>query len=742
MNNNVNFKEKCSIDGLTHSQNEINQRNILSRFNIQNQIGQGSFGKVFEIREKNSKKIYAAKVSIQSLEEIDSNTKKNLSREVNIISKLNHPCVLKFILFSPIDFKKKKKPVIITEYAKNGTLYELLERERTSQTEVKFNDTLKIIIIYGIVSAMSYIHSNDIIHCDLKPENILLDDFLHPKIADYGLSIINDTFDSPTNNETIKGTPRYISPEIWKSYQYTKACDVYAFAIIVFEIMTLEKPFSDINSYVLMNKIAEGARPEFNKQIPESYKDLIERCWAENPKDRPTFSDILIELKQNHEFITDKVNEDEFIKFVKFIDGHDISFDSNSFINIENAQKFNLINRSNIKNIKICTQFNCKLFPFKYYCKLCDESRKRVDEAEKGNIDEQYKVGKYLIEGRYDFPQDIVLGEKYLKESMNKGSKKSFIYYIIMHIKGKRIPKNHSKVKELLDKKHSQDDDAIYLLLYGFLCKNEDKIIEAKNFFIQAMEKGNTSAIYEYAKLLLLTNKNESMKFFQEAVRKGSKEAMYKYGSILNNDEGIELIKQSAKKNYSKALYYYYKKFPNQVNSLEYLKKAADKCHIQSMHEYGLLMLNNENGLKEEELLRHLKKASDNGNIDSMYEYGKVIIEGNKNVQSNPKIGSKYIRISANIGHTDAMGYYGKLLLEGKGVAINYKEAIIYLIKGIEKGSGIAMNSYGYAFEYGLGVPLNYEEANKYYKMANEYDNTLSYQNVKDSIDIGSFNSP
>ena len=142
----------------------------------------------------------------------------DISREVSILSQLNHPSVLKFIHFSATNFKGRKKPVIITEYAPNGTLKDFIELDQ-SNTNFNWDDTRKLIVVYGIASAMSYLHSHDILHRDLKPAYILMDDFLLSKIADFGLSKIStiEKVDSILNTTygVIKGTPIYMAPEIW-----------------------------------------------------------------------------------------------------------------------------------------------------------------------------------------------------------------------------------------------------------------------------------------------------------------------------------------------------------------------------------------------------------------------------------------------------------------------------------------------------------------------------------------------
>ena len=104
--------------------------------------------------------------------------------------------------------------MIITDYATNGTLENILELDMKNQdknpNELILNPTKRLIILYGIASGMSYLHSHNIIHCSLKPSHIYLDDFLFPKITEFGESelisenpIPNISSDSPNSSYCI-----------------------------------------------------------------------------------------------------------------------------------------------------------------------------------------------------------------------------------------------------------------------------------------------------------------------------------------------------------------------------------------------------------------------------------------------------------------------------------------------------------------------------------------------------------
>lgn len=324
---------------MTHSSISLDKdyKFELNRFQIMNLIGKGMFGEVYKIKEKGTGNIFAAKISLSEANYKDGNKSLllNLSREVNNMSKLNYPSIAKFIGFSLYDFDGNPKSVIITEYVPKGSLKEQIKQERKGIPDRLWNDTKKLIALYGIASAMKYLHSRKIIHRDLKPENILLDDDLCPKIIDFGISkTLHQDQNSMTNQSTggFKGTILYSAPEVLNDDNYTYAGDVYSFAFVAYEIMMVKEPFENYSFSKLMSKIVSWSRPEFDSTIPDAYKSLIEECWAQNPSERPTFDQIVEKLKTEKEFVTELVDEAEFLNYIDYIDSFVDSYQSDKSI--------------------------------------------------------------------------------------------------------------------------------------------------------------------------------------------------------------------------------------------------------------------------------------------------------------------------------------------------------------------------------------------------------------------------
>ena len=85
----------------------------------------------------------------------------------------------------------------------------------------------------------------------------------------------------------------YIAPEIFKGFPFSKESDIYSFGMIMWELTTGCKPFSNVEHDIqLIYKILDGVRPEITEDTPECYADLMKSCWDNDPNKRPSITEI------------------------------------------------------------------------------------------------------------------------------------------------------------------------------------------------------------------------------------------------------------------------------------------------------------------------------------------------------------------------------------------------------------------------------------------------------------------
>ena len=106
-------------------------------------------------------------------------------------------------------------------------------------------------------------------------------------------------------SQHLKGTPAYISPETYSKHIYNEKSDVYSYSFIIYELISNHRAFDKSRSIEEHYKyiVEEHQRPNISDNIPDCYRTLIERCWSENPSERPTFDQIVTELKTNKKYL-------------------------------------------------------------------------------------------------------------------------------------------------------------------------------------------------------------------------------------------------------------------------------------------------------------------------------------------------------------------------------------------------------------------------------------------------------
>lgn len=262
-------------------------------FTIIEEIRSGGFGKITKVKNNKTGQIYAAKnINAKGKKLVDD---KMIKQELEVFMKVKGPGILPFYGFSYHNNEGENYPIIYTEFMENGSLGELLRKELAGMHNAKWDNTLKMINIYGIAKTMSFLHRNFVVHKDLKPDNILLDNNYYPFISDFGMSVFSN---AEIKSSLSGGTPIFMAPEIYLNNPIDSKVDVYSFAMLTYEIIVGKEPFRELknNLFVLWHRILSGARPTIPSTVPECFRQIITKSWNKDPSQRPTFDDIVNEI--------------------------------------------------------------------------------------------------------------------------------------------------------------------------------------------------------------------------------------------------------------------------------------------------------------------------------------------------------------------------------------------------------------------------------------------------------------
>src|SRR4051794_3501676 len=179
----------------------------------------------------------------------------------------------------------------ITKFPDNGNYAMVLDHKlegnlRNYLQKNHFKLTLKdrITIFSYLCESLYRIHDKDLIHCDLHSGNILVGNGCC-YITDLGLC---GPVDDKSSNK-IYGIMPYIAPEIFQGGKNTKESDIYSIGMLMWEIFSGHPPFDNRPHDIdLVYNIYDGLRPENLLNMPEDYKQMMQKCWDADPSKRPT----------------------------------------------------------------------------------------------------------------------------------------------------------------------------------------------------------------------------------------------------------------------------------------------------------------------------------------------------------------------------------------------------------------------------------------------------------------------
>ena len=183
---------------------------------------------------------------------------------------------------------------------------------------------MRIKFCYDCTKGLQYLHLNGILHRDIKPDNFLVTNLdesgtVNAKLTDFGASRnINMLMTNMTFTKGI-GSPKYMAPEILNQQHYKDPADIYSLAVTMYEIIGWQEAYPVQNfkfPWQIAEFVSSGKRLGKTEEFTDEEWDLIQRCWAQDPKERPKMEEIASILKEMNTIVKKlTLNEDGTVNY-------------------------------------------------------------------------------------------------------------------------------------------------------------------------------------------------------------------------------------------------------------------------------------------------------------------------------------------------------------------------------------------------------------------------------------------
>jgi hypothetical protein len=186
----------------------------------------------------------------------------------------------------------------VVEFCAQGALVDALYGEKARD----FSPDELLQIAYDAACGVMHLHANKIVHRDIAARNVLLagKKDLVAKVSDFGMARNAEGVYSGISNEQHTaasiGPVKWMAPEQLDRMAYSRASDVFAFGVLLYEIFARAAPWADVANVNVITQVLKGNRMELSG-VPTELRDVVQRCWAQEPRDRPTMQQTVADLK-------------------------------------------------------------------------------------------------------------------------------------------------------------------------------------------------------------------------------------------------------------------------------------------------------------------------------------------------------------------------------------------------------------------------------------------------------------
>ncbi|CAG9461857.1 unnamed protein product [Pedinophyceae sp. YPF-701] len=262
-------------------QDERDRRWRIGGYELSHVLGEGTYATVRYAERIATGEPVAVKV-VNREKIARAGMQENLAREIAILKTLKHPHIvdLKSVMAT------EARIYLVLEYCSSGELFHRISRSHG----LPCDDARRV--LWQLIDAVGFCHSQGVYHRDLKPENVLLGRNLEVKLTDFGLSSLPDSQRRTPLLTTLCGTPNYAAPEVLARQPYHGApADVWSLGVVLFTAVVGRLPFDEPNSAVLFRKIA-AADYVCPSWVPSTIQRLLRRMLEPDPELRATIEEL------------------------------------------------------------------------------------------------------------------------------------------------------------------------------------------------------------------------------------------------------------------------------------------------------------------------------------------------------------------------------------------------------------------------------------------------------------------
>ncbi|MGO9097484.1 MAG: bifunctional serine/threonine-protein kinase/formylglycine-generating enzyme family protein [Bryobacteraceae bacterium] len=258
----------------------------VSKYELQEYLG-GGMSRVYRARDTVIGRTVAVKILTEEACK-DPEAKARFLQEARVAGNISHDNIIRVYDFG----EEAGRPFMVMEYLRGEDLRSLIKTNRTGDLHCKLTLAMQL------ARALEHIHTQKIVHRDIKPENIQVTTAGVVKLMDFGIAKSENT--ALTRPGFTLGTPYYMAPEQIRGMPVTPQVDIYAFGILLFELVTGVRP-TEAGSvekifYQILHEPVDMA-PLTAAGAPKPLCDLVESCTAKDPAKRPaSFATVCLEL--------------------------------------------------------------------------------------------------------------------------------------------------------------------------------------------------------------------------------------------------------------------------------------------------------------------------------------------------------------------------------------------------------------------------------------------------------------